>query len=202
MKNKITYTTDVAHCMGRDCPIRNKCVRFYNIINERMFSAMSVYLTPRSNTILKPKSVKCLRNFRKRLFLNIAILKNKILNTNTITKMKQFNSQVCTTIEQSQRLLELGLKPETADMYHTTFYRDNVGYEIIQVRNKKLPLLSQELPAWSLHRLIEIRFAGDNIGFGVYNIHGRNFGNCYEILISVIEYLIEIGEFNKEYLKQ
>lgn len=116
------------------------------------------------------------------------------------TELK-FNSAVCTTKEQSQRLLDLGLKPETADMYHTTFYRDNVGYEIIQVRNEKLPLLSQEIPAWSLHRLIEIRFAGDNIGLGVYNIHNRNFWNCYEILISVIEYLIKIGEFNKEYLK-
>ena len=71
------------------------------------------------------------------------------------SKLK-FNSQVCTNIKQSQRLLDLGLKPETADMYHTTFYRDNVGYEIIQVRNMKLPLLSQALPAWSLHRLIEM----------------------------------------------
>ena len=33
------------------------------------------------------------------------------------TELK-FNSQVCTTKEQSQRLLELGLKPETADMYY------------------------------------------------------------------------------------
>lgn len=30
----------------------------------------------------------------------------------------KFNSQVCTTKEQSQRLLKLGLKPETADMAH------------------------------------------------------------------------------------
>lgn len=29
---------------------------------------------------------------------------------------KEFNSQICTTIEQSKRLLDLGLKPETADM--------------------------------------------------------------------------------------
>lgn len=28
----------------------------------------------------------------------------------------KFNSQVCTSVEQSQRLLDLGLKPETADM--------------------------------------------------------------------------------------
>lgn len=30
--------------------------------------------------------------------------------------MSNFTSQICTTREQSQRLLELGLKPETADM--------------------------------------------------------------------------------------
>ena len=29
-----------------------------------------------------------------------------------------FNSQVCTSREQSERLLALGLKPETADMTH------------------------------------------------------------------------------------
>lgn len=30
---------------------------------------------------------------------------------------KKFSSQIYTTQEQSKRLLELGLKPETADMY-------------------------------------------------------------------------------------
>ena len=34
---------------------------------------------------------------------------------------KEFKSQICTTREQSQRLLGIGLKPETADMvYHFT----------------------------------------------------------------------------------
>ena len=31
----------------------------------------------------------------------------------------KFNSQICTTKEQSERLLALGLKKETADMYYT-----------------------------------------------------------------------------------
>ena len=35
----------------------------------------------------------------------------------TIMETKfNFNSQICTTREQSERLLALGLKPETADM--------------------------------------------------------------------------------------
>ena len=105
---------------------------------------------------------------------------------------KNFNSQICTTLEQSKKLLELGLKPETADMYHTTFYRDNVGYEIIQVRNEKLPLLSQELPAWSLHRLMEIA------KMDWFN----SVATAYDEVISVITFQHGEGYINKEYLKQ
>ena len=107
----------------------------------------------------------------------------------TMNELK-FNSAICTTKEQSQRLLELGLKPETADMF---IFDDEVYIGKPNV---------DDIPAWSLHRLMEIRFAGDNRGLGMYNIHNRNLGNCYEILIFVIEYLIKIGEFNKQYLKQ
>ena len=122
-----------------------------------------------------------------------------------MNKLK-FNSQICTTKIQSQRLLELGLKPETADMYHTTFYRDNVGYEIIQVRNEKLPLLSQEIPAWSLHRLIEL--GGFNIECkGIFlRVTGtyicESCDKIYDTIIDSIEALITEDLFNREYLKQ
>ena len=109
----------------------------------------------------------------------------------------KFNSQVCTTKIQSQRLLDLGLKPETADMYHTTFYRDNVGHEIIQVRNEKLPLLSQELPAWSLHRLMEIYSMSYDDDCYVVLIN-----EAFNDLIEDIEWRINKGYLNKEYLKQ
>lgn len=134
----------------------------------------------------------------------------------------KFNSQVCTTKEQSQRLLELGLKPETADMYHTTFYRDNIGYEIIQIRNEKLPLLSQEFPAWSLHKLIELLpqdihlddYADTHyyLTINPFNviyenshrlwIYQRDEGCLYDKLIDTIEWTIKNNFFNKEYLKQ
>lgn len=134
-------------------------------------------------------------------------------------KELKFNSQVCTTKEQSQRLLDLGLKPETADMYYTTFYRDNVGYEIIQVRNEKLPLLSQEFPAWSLHRLMEMLptvithddyslILGINATCVYYadDEYAETFkaieGNLYDCVVKCIEWLIKEGYFNKEYLKQ
>ena len=67
-----------------------------------------------------------------------------------------FKSSVCTSKEQSERLLALGLKKETADMVHyisasmkewgilATPWRDD--YEGCKFYS----------PAWSLHRLIEI----------------------------------------------
>lgn len=123
---------------------------------------------------------------------------------------KGFNSQICTTIEQSKRLLDLGLKPETADMVmlkELTYDEkrhclcDADTYMIRPIDYLDGERHRGHIHAWSLHRLIEIRFAADDIGLGVYNIHNRNFVSCYEILISVIEYLIKIGEFNKEYLQ-
>lgn len=118
----------------------------------------------------------------------------------------KFNSQICTTKIQSQRLLDLGLKPETADMYHTTFYRDNVGYEIIQVRNEKLPLLSQEFPAWSLHRLMEIAEVSVEVSGLFVRISSTYYyeekDNVYDNLIDAISELINNEVFNKEYLKQ
>ena len=106
----------------------------------------------------------------------------------------EFKSQICTTIEQSERLLKLGLKPKTADMYHTTFYRDNVGYEIILVRNEKLPLLSQEFPAWSLHRLMEIG--------NLVNVAFLDINKAYKVCIDNIEEQIRLGIINKEYLNK
>ena len=60
-----------------------------------------------------------------------------------MNKLK-FNSQVCTTKEQSQRLLEVGLKSETADMYI-------FGNEVYIGKPN-----IDDIPAWSLHRLMEM----------------------------------------------
>lgn len=63
----------------------------------------------------------------------------------------EFNSQICTSREQSERLLALGLKKETADMhwaYHSvTATRYMVAHPCDGV--------GECIPAWSLHRLIE-----------------------------------------------
>ena len=65
----------------------------------------------------------------------------------------KFESQICTTKEQSERLLALGLKRETADMC-----LDNMGnvytypVTIIEPIKNDWSLI----PLWSLHRLIEM----------------------------------------------
>lgn len=63
----------------------------------------------------------------------------------------KFNSKVCTTREQSQRLLDLGLKPETADMFlfnNMGIYTEGVvgGVE----NNATLAFRERKIPAWSL----------------------------------------------------
>ena len=42
----------------------------------------------------------------------------------------KFNSQICTTREQSERLLALGLKKETADCRHWAYTKDSKGSSI------------------------------------------------------------------------
>ena len=115
-----------------------------------------------------------------------------------MNKLK-INSQVCTTKEQSQRLLDLGLKPETADMYHTTYYDANDNNNSVRytcVRHRRLPLLSQDIPAWSLHRL---RCMLDYDNADTFNIMPNL---AYEDVIATISLRVGCGAFNKEYLKQ
>lgn len=86
--------------------------------------------------------------------------------------MNEFNSQVCTSVEQSKRLLAMGLKPETADMYITNMsikgfqytdpwqigskpYKDAMSFwaeKGIKLENENWEII----PAWSLHRLMEM----------------------------------------------
>ena len=103
----------------------------------------------------------------------------------------KFNSQVCTTKEQSQRLLELGLKPETADMIliHNIFSNT---YEL-------LPKAFQTdtecyIPAWSLHRLLEIYSTSYDDCYVVY------IDKAFDDIIDDIEWSINKGYLNKEYL--
>lgn len=122
----------------------------------------------------------------------------------------KIESQICTTREQSERLLKLGLKPETADCYNRLEedgrYSNWIGY----------PSLSTDIPAWSLHRLMELcpllmdppRFMtisqhrtcytffrdGTDISFG-----GKS---TYDNLIDCIKWLINENHFDNKYLNE
>ncbi len=129
-----------------------------------------------------------------------------------------FKSQPCTSLEQSERLLALGLKKETADMCIT----DNVECAF------PCPEDDRFIPAWSLGRLIEIlpsliELKEDLPTFHPhafldlspvavsytwhdYDMEDRNlagfYGNgLFAAVVDAIEWLIKEGYFNKEYLE-
>ena len=139
----------------------------------------------------------------------------------------KFESQICTTKEQSERLLALGLKKETADCFLEYIGRDNYGNNVwhssIIVNNYRIPDYSRDIPAWSLHRLIEMMpktivkdliqwylsitpyyndlISYENCGNLEVNYLYKSGFNClYDNIINCIKLLIEEGYFNKEYL--
>lgn len=121
------------------------------------------------------------------------------------TELK-FNSQVCTTKEQSQCLLDLGLKPETADCQYAALVIDWKGNPILNPKyrfydhNKCFIVQNFEqmerIPAWSLHRLLCML---DYDNADTFNIMPNL---AYEDVIATISLRINCGAFNKEYLKQ
>ena len=144
-----------------------------------------------------------------------------------------FNSQVCTNIAQSRRLLALGLKKETTDM-HWYYTGEIFGWQCSCQSYKEafdFPFRSEDLhnilPAWSLSRLLSL--IPKEFEVDVIPMYGKNYKmpielhilpdlsivytdlskedykgfyytNIYDSLISCIEWQIEQGYFNKEYL--
>lgn len=117
--------------------------------------------------------------------------------------MSKFNSQVCTSIEQSKRLLELGLNPETADCTFAIINGEPVAFiGQTKIDCSKITINGNEIekkeiihyPAWSLHRLMML---GNLVNIGIPIIE-----NAYDACIRLIEEQIRFGMFNKEYLKQ
>ena len=106
-----------------------------------------------------------------------------------MSEMK-FNSQICTSREQSERLLALGLKKETADMGWVKLLEGD-GYVMAIAEDYSFI----DIPAWSLHRLLCL-YGADYTIKEVYN----NAEECYGMLICAIEIAIEDGDFNEDYL--
>lgn len=102
----------------------------------------------------------------------------------------KLNSQICTTVEQSERLLGLGLKKETADCCY--YYYDG-QYLIAFAEDAEYP---SDIPAWSLHRLLSMLTAKRKV------LLIRFEADLYDVLIDRIENEIKEGNFNKEYLEE
>ena len=113
-----------------------------------------------------------------------------------------FNSQVCTDKVQSERLLALGLKKETADMCSVIDHVSDGGkWEEVDTIFSFTPddwnFRESVTPRWSLHRLIKLAYG--NWDEDIVPIY---LGNSYDMLIGRIEFQVKQGKFNKEYLEE
>ena len=134
-----------------------------------------------------------------------------------------FKSQMCTTVAQSERLLALGLKKDTADMSSVRNLVETTSNGTREVIFTFTPdnweANSESIPRWSLHRLIEMMprkiecevenglsidlFHTDYDGVTYYEVIGYYTDkNLYNAVISCITDLIKEGYFNKEYLEE
>lgn len=141
-----------------------------------------------------------------------------------------FSSQICTTREQSELLLALGLKKETADMFYAAIHNgtDIIGYQVSPIYNKyNFEIFPDDIPAWSLHRLLCIIPKYIQVPDNVWEykhdlylsideeLHVRYYeegvdepcfdksflkDDLYQNCVSCIEWLIKKGYFNKDYL--
>lgn len=101
----------------------------------------------------------------------------------------EFKSQICTTREQSERLLTLGLKKETADMsYIPIVVNHKVEYRLDCSTPKSI-----DIPAWSLHRLILISGVP---AFGFFRM------TTWDEVVNWLCGLIKEGVINKDYLEE
>lgn len=134
-------------------------------------------------------------------------------------------NQICTTKEQSSRLLEAGMRPETADMYLDEF-ECPVAFEYRRIEGH----VGQDMafPAWSLSKMIEIlpKSYQDDIDGIIYYLSGNfvelmyasdkiedeegdktytcansfNKENLMDNVVDAIEWLIKRGHLNKKFL--
>lgn len=137
----------------------------------------------------------------------------------------EFKSQICTTREQSERLLKLGLKKETADMVyhykdsrleamrwelrpHPPVLRSNCRFNI-----EKLNVFKQKNSdgvVMSGEEYFDLFWGKDIPAWSLHRLlmmYGDNYDffsleNAYGELIHAIAIDIEKGTFNKDYLEE
>lgn len=109
----------------------------------------------------------------------------------------EFKSEICTTMEQSERLLSMNIKKETADMAYE-YVPIIEGWIKTEFKWVGQNITEFRIPAWSLHRLIELV---DNT-YAIKHWIGSHITEDYDHLIEMIERLIELGEIDKQYLEE
>lgn len=96
-----------------------------------------------------------------------------------------------TTVEQSKRLLDLGLPADSADCYYTWKLDHTTKINVLdnETYSELLDHVSQfTIPCWSVGRLMEIFVIARGYEDGLMSINGRNS----------IEYLIRLFAMNRD----
>lgn len=125
-------------------------------------------------------------------------------------------NQICTNKEQSARLLEAGVRPETADMYLDEFELP-VAFEYGRVEKH----VGQDMAfsAWSLSKMIEmlptningyifsVDFENKGMEYSMTNfcdrldyLYIKGYENLFDGIIDCIEWLIKEGHLDNKYL--
>lgn len=131
--------------------------------------------------------------------------------------LKDSKTQICTTKEQSKKLLALGLDKETADMCINLY--NSIPYtfafkDIIMFIPKGQRVVMNVRPSWSLSRLIsmlpemlyeydaELYVSNSTCGYGKEGkwLKFIKGDNIFDNIINLIEWLIYEKQLNNDYL--
>ena len=130
-----------------------------------------------------------------------------------------FNTQIATTREQSEKLLAMGIKPETADC-HIEMAPSGMLYTYITQNYHGFA--SNTVPAWSINRLLDLMpkfickdpdrpycfalLSDGNYWLADYSDeydtrYTETDENVFEAIVRMIDWLIKNNHFNTQYLK-
>ena len=85
-------------------------------------------------------------------------------------------NKICTSIEQSKKLIELGIDINTADMcYRYKWYNNN--FILLPCAENAREPITEDIPAWSLvalEKLMPFQLIENNNRYGFYQVKGFN----------------------------